>query len=259
MSLQAVTSIVSRPLPSTGMLPIDETLRIENLPFSIRVVQTDEDLAKAVQIRHQAYARHMPEVARTLITPESVDFDATSVILVAESKADGSPIGTIRLQTNDDAPLKLESSVELPAHVRGRKLAHVSRLAVAQGGAGRVVKTALIKASFMVCDSLGVDWAIVAARSPLDRQYEALMFVDLLGEGAFVPLAHMNNVPHRVMGFEIATGRRRWEAARHPLFGFFCETRHPDIHVEEPLRDTNRSPAIAYLATPKAGKLAPVL
>lgn len=242
MSLQPVALNAYRPpFAAEAAFPAVDAA-VESLPFVIRIVQTREDLAKAVQIRQQAYGRHMPEVARTLAVPEPMDFDAASVVLVAESKADGSPIGTIRLQTNDYAPLKLESSVQLPPHVRGQRLAHVSRLGVAQGGAGRVVKTALIKASFMVCDNLGVDWAIVAARTPLDRQYEALMFVDLFETGAFVPLAHMNNVPHRVMGFEIATGRQRWQDARHPLFGFFCETHHPDLRVDNVVRlaDTAR-------------------
>jgi len=114
-------------------------------------------------------------------------------------------------------------------------MAHVSRLGVAQGLSGRLVKTVLIKASFQYCEANEIDWAIVAARTPLDRQYAALMFVDVFPNSGFTPLPHMNNVPHRVMGFEIASGKSRWAQAQHPLLDFFCHTYHPDIDVlDEP-------------------------
>ena len=48
-------------------------VKMERLPFSVRVVSTEADLAKAVSIRHAAYARHMPEFAEKLLNPESMD------------------------------------------------------------------------------------------------------------------------------------------------------------------------------------------
>lgn len=203
----------------------------ERLPFSVRLVRSESELRKAVEIRHAAYARHMPEVAKTLKVPESLDLDADAAVLLAESRVDGSPLGTIRIQSNRHQPLALERSIQFPEWLQGKVLAHVSRLGVAQGLAGRLVKTVLIKASFQYCEANGIDWAIVAARTPLDRQYAALLFEDIFPEAGFVPLPHMNNVPHRVMGFEIETGRARWTEANHPLLGFFCHTYHPDIDV----------------------------
>ena len=229
-----------------------ERARVESLPFTVTVVRTEEALRQAVLIRQQAYARHMPEVARKLTIPEEMDRDPDSVILLAQSKVDGTPLGTIRLQTNDHAPLQLESAVRLPPQVQGRRLAHVSRLGIAQGHAGRVVKITLIKASFMVCEALDLDWAIVAARSPLDRQYEALLFADLFETGELVPLAHMNNVPHRIMGFEIATGQARWQAVAHPLLDFFCHTHHPDIQLDGLNRPLESGPIpLDYIADPE--------
>lgn len=203
----------------------------ERLPFTVRLVSNEHDLRKAVEIRHAAYSRHLPTVAQTLREPEALDRDRASAVLLAESKLDGSPIGTIRLQTNRDHPIALEQAVQLPDWLRGKAMAHVSRLGVAQGVAGRLVKTVLIKASFQYCEAHGIDWAIVAARTPLDRQYAALMFEDIFPGAGFVPLPHMNHVPHRLMSFEITSGKRRWTQARHPLLAFFCNTYHPDIDV----------------------------
>ena len=54
----------------TGTFGREPAGAIERLPFTIKRVQTEEDMRKAVQVRHAAYARHVPEFARTLVLPE---------------------------------------------------------------------------------------------------------------------------------------------------------------------------------------------
>jgi hypothetical protein len=203
----------------------------ERLPFTIRRVETEDSLRKAVQIRHDAYARHLPEFARTLAAPEACDYDDDVIVLLAESKLDGSALGTARIQTNLHRALHVEESIELPGWLQGRRLAEVTRLGIGEGRIGRVVKIALIKACFDYCEQNGIDYAVVTGRAPIDRQYEQLLFSDVFEDGAMVPLRHVGNIPHRVMAFEIATGEQRWQAARHPLLGFFRHTHHPDIDI----------------------------
>lgn len=86
----------------------------ERLPFTIRLVRDPADLRKAIAIRHAAYARHVPALAETLRAPEHSDAQDGVVVLLAESKLDGSPLGTMRIQTNQYRPLALEQSVDLP-------------------------------------------------------------------------------------------------------------------------------------------------
>jgi hypothetical protein len=215
----------------------------ERLPFTVRLVHTEEDLKKAVQVRQSAYARHMPAVAEKLGAPEAVDLQDGVAVLLAESKVDGSPLGTARIQTNRSLPLALEQSVQLPAWLQGRTLAHVSRLGVVQGGIGRLVKLMLFKGLFQYWQQNGIDWAVVAARAPLDTMYQQLLFQDIFPEQPYVPLAHMGNVPHRVMAFEVATASDRWARAQHPLRNFMVYTRHPDLDVRDaqrPLSYTGR-------------------
>jgi hypothetical protein len=204
---------------------------VERLPFTIRRVDNETSLQKAVRIRHAAYDRHVPEFARTLLLPEACDYADDTVVLLAESKLDGSALGTARIQTNLERPLHVEESVVLPAWLQGARLAEVTRLGVDEGRIGRVVKIALIKACFEFCERNAIDYAVVTGRAPIDRQYEQLLFSDVFEDKAMIPLRHVGNIPHRVMAFDIATGEQRWTAARHPLLTYFRHTQHPDIDI----------------------------
>jgi hypothetical protein len=220
--------------------PRGDAEKVERLPFTIRVVQSESDLFKAIRVRHTAYSRHLPELGESLKEPEALDYDSDVAVLLAESKLDGSPLGTARIQTNSARPLCVEQSIALPDHMQGHRLAEVTRLGVETGRIGRLVKVALVKASFMYCERNGIEWAIAAGRSPIDQQYEALLFSDIYPGQGFVPLQHAGNIPHRVMAFEIGSGHARWTAAKHPLLDFFSHTDHPDISVDrrEPLAES---------------------
>lgn len=205
--------------------------KVERLPFSIRFANREDDLEKAVKIRHSAYARHVPVFAEQLKDPEKKDYEEGVLILLAESKLDGAPLGTMRLQTNVLYPLPLETSVDLPERFSGAVLAQASRLGVTQDRVGRVVKTLLFKAFYMHCLNVGIDWMVIAARSPLDRHYESLMFDDVFPDIGYIPIKHADNIPHRVFAHEIATARERWAESMHPLYDLYFRTHHPDIDV----------------------------
>ena len=206
-------------------------LPVERLPFTIKRVQTDDDMLKAVRVRHAAYARHVPEFAKTLIAPEACDYDNDSVVLLAVSKLDGMALGSTRIQTNLSGPLHVESSVELPLWLQAKRMAEVTRLGIGEGRMGRLVKLALIKACFEYCEHNRIEWAVVTGRAPIDRQYEQLLFSDVFADKQPVPLRHVGNIPHRVMAFDIASGEERWTAAKHPMLNFFRHTHHPDIDL----------------------------
>jgi hypothetical protein len=233
MELSQAITPTSRIVGANPVAAAAPGMNTERLPFTIRVVADEDSLHKAVRVRQAAYARHLPEFARTLGLPEDGDYEDDSVVLLAESRLDGSPLGTARIQTNLYRPLQVEQSVVLPDWLQERGLAEVTRLGVAEGRIGHLVKVALVKACFEYCEKGGIDWAVIAGRSPLDRHYEQLLFADVFGEKEMVPLRHAGNIPHRVMAFEIATGEARWRAAGHPLLKFFRHTRHPDIDVGE--------------------------
>lgn len=206
----------------------------EYLPFTIRPISSQDDFSKALQIRHAAYARHLPLFANALQAPEADDLEDDVTIFLAESKVDGSPLGSARIQNNLRRPLNLERSVQLPVWLRNKRLAEARRLAVAPGSAGRLVKMALIKACLLYSIEHQLQWSVLAARSPLDRSYEKLLFRDLLDGATFIPLPRENNVPHRVLGLDMEKLEATYTQAQHPLLGFFCHTHHPDIVLAHP-------------------------
>jgi len=216
----------------------------ERLPFTIKCVQSDDELNKAVRVRQAAYARHVPDFARTLGLPEAADYDDDTIVLLAESKLDGSALGSTRIRTNLLRPLDMEQSVELPEWLQGRRLVEATRLGVDEGRTGRLVKMALIKACFMYCQENAIEWSVATARAGVDRQYEQLLFLDVFPESGPIPLRHVGNLPHRVMAFEIDSFEERWAAAEHPLFNFFFRTHHPDIDISRPGARLAAGPAL---------------
>jgi len=210
---------------------ITPEIKTERLPFTVRKVESEADLRKAIKVRQAAYARHVPEFARSLALPEEADLDGDSIVLLAESKLDGAPLGSTRIRSNLHRPLDMEDSLVLPDWLQGQRLVEATRLGVDEGRVGRMVKMALIKACFMYCRQHEIDWSVATARTGVDRQYEQLMFVDVFPGEPAIPLHHVGNLPHRVLAFEIETFEERWSNARHPLLNFFFYTHHPDIDI----------------------------
>lgn len=207
-------------------------MALEYLPFTVRVARTDEELQKAVQVRHDAYARHIdPKFTDALRNPEPMDTAPGVVVLLAESKLDGSPLGSMRIQTNLNQSLCVEQAIDLPTWMQGKKLAEATRLGVTVGAEGRLVKTVLVKAGYLFCVRNGIDYMIVTARAPLDRQYERLLFKDVYPGMGFVPLSHVFNLPHRIMCFDVFGGERLWSQEHHPLLNFMQYTEHPDVEI----------------------------
>jgi hypothetical protein len=219
-----------------GSFNEDGSVRVstERLAFEVRPVATQDDLFKAVAIRFEAYSRHLPELGRRLTAPEPADTEPGYTVLLAENRLDRTPLATVRLQVNEFGPLALERSIDLPDWLQGRKLAEATRLALADTVRGRFVTQVMFKAFFQFCLEQDVEWMVVCARPPLDRIYLSLLFEDVVPGGAFVPLKHSANIPHRALAFNVATAEARWRTAGHSMYAFMGLTVHPDIRVGIP-------------------------
>ncbi len=227
----AAANHAETPAPRPALTVVPALQKSERMPFTIRIVQDDVGFEKAVAIRRAAYHRHLPEFAEKMEI-EAADTRDGTVVLLAESKLDGAPLGTMRIQTNAYGPLAVEQSVNLPEPYASSRLAEATRLGVAGGMVGRVVKVALCKALWMFCELHEIDYMVITARSPLDREYEAMLFQDVFGLNEYRPMAHVGNLPHRVLAKDVAAARQRWEEARHPLFNYMVHTHHPDIDLQ---------------------------
>lgn len=204
------------------------------LPFTVQRVRNEDDLQAAVSVRRHAYERHVPAFASTLGEPEQADRASGSTVLLARSKLDGTPLGSMRIQTNRLAPLALEQSVTLPRDLAQAPLAEATRLGVGLGESGRLVTTALFKAMYLYCLAEGIEHMVIASRSPVDRQYRRLLFTDVFEPGFQVPLRHANNMLHHVLQLSVQGAFEIWRQAQHPLLAFMCATHHPDIGLPMP-------------------------
>jgi hypothetical protein len=199
--------------------------------FTIRIVRNEEQLNRAVDIRAKAYSRHFPEVTTELQRPERQDRDPSSLIFLAESKADGTPVGTMRVDTNLASDLALGPGLALPNQIRNSTIAYVTRLGVQQGTEGQSIKLALFKALHRYCLAKQLAWMLVGIKPPGDRDYIRLGFQDILQGGQLIPLSNSWGIPVRVMAFEVISAERRWKEAKHPLYDFMFTDFHPDIEV----------------------------
>lgn len=201
------------------------------LGFVLELVNTTSDLLDACKVRAQAYGHHLPDMGRRLSEPDELDLAPGTTVFVCRDKADGRPVGTMRIQSSACGPLLMEGSVKLPAWLRARSRAEVTRLAVAVG-ADPLVRLSLWKASYLFCMANGIDWMVVGARNEaLIRNYKRLGFVDLFGPEQLMPLAHTGGLPHRILAFDNVSADRHWRRIKHPLYEFVVQTEHAELQA----------------------------
>jgi hypothetical protein len=202
------------------------------LSFRVRIVRTEEHLSKAVQIRAASYGRHHPEVAALLQSAEEADRAPFALVLLAESKLDGGALGTLRIETNARGPLPIEGLLPAQSQYTGKTIAFVTRLAVRGGGQeATLVKLALFKALHRYCLACQIDWVVVTARPPMDRQYVRLGFVDIYDRETLVPIPWNEQIPMRLMALEVISCEREWRRTGHPLYAFMFVDYTPDIEI----------------------------
>lgn len=202
-----------------------------SLPFTVRLVRTNGQLKKAVNVRTTAYAKRLPSIAESLNEPETEDRFRDSIILLAESKETLSPLGTLRIRTNAHGPTEFERELLLPERFRSGGIAHVSRLGVLGGKAGTQVKLALFKALYRYCLATQVEWIMATAIPPRDRDYAKLQFEDVFPDEGLIALPSSRGIPARLLAFNVRTAEQRWRETDHPLYEFMCIHIHEDIRI----------------------------
>lgn len=219
-------------------------MSIDLLSFTLRLVETHEDMAKVCDLRAASYGHHAPALREHMALPDAIDQSPWTGVFLCEDKASGAPIGSMRVQDNTrgGVQVEIEKYLSLPEWLaEGGGRCEMSRLVIA-AGADPLVKAALWKAGYLRCLALGVKWMLVGARKPgLMKQYEYLGAFDLHEDQRLVPLGHGWNLPHRILVMNLADAATDWYEKRHRLLRFMVETDHPDISI-----GSVNSPAAAH-------------
>lgn len=225
------------------------------LPFKVRIVRTEDHLTKAVQIRAESYGRHHPEVAQLLQAPEEADRSPFALVLLAESKATGDALGTLRIETNARGPLNIEGLLPERSSYSARTVAFVTRLGIRASAEAALVKLALFKALHRYCLASQIDWIVVTARPPMDRQYLRLGFQDVYDDKTLVPISWSENIPMRIMALETISCEREWKQNGHPLYSFMINDYTPDIEVFSSVSGIWSRPRTRAASLPDAAQL----
>jgi len=234
------------------------------LPFVVRLVRTESHLQKAVAVRAQAFLRHAPRFGLRLSAPEDADRKKGNVVFLAESKLTGDPVGSIRIETNTNYRTELEKLIKLPNSLQNGTLAQVSRLGVSSSNEGSLAKHSLFKAIYLFALATQIDHLIVAARSPVDKEFIRLGFREIFEEPILLSFPSQGEKLLKLFAFTVASAEREWLDREHPLYDFMIATYHPDIEIfssvrgmwstprfipaTNPQRDMRMSPALPFPA-----------
>lgn len=202
----------------------------ESLPFWVEIA-SQQHLKDVAELRAATYGKHLPDLGAKLREPEPADTTLGCEVFVARSKLDGSLLGTLRTHSNAFVPLPLEASIDLPERFRGTRMVETTRLCVKGSPGASLVRSALFKAMHLYCLGQEVDWMLAAARYPVDRIHDSLLFEDVNDSATYYPMAHAGGVAHRVMCLAPAVAQTKWGTKQHPLYRFAFETHHPDINI----------------------------
>jgi hypothetical protein len=141
-------------------------MSVDFLSFTVREVETEDDLAKACKLRADCYGRHAPALREHMAEPDLFDASPWTTVFLCEDKASGAAVGTMRVVDNArGAKLEIEEFLEVPEHIIHDTRGEMTRLVVAPGS-DPLVKAALWKAGYLRCASSRVQWLIIGARKP---------------------------------------------------------------------------------------------
>lgn len=224
---------MSRPTVRVGSPYTRAALESQPLPFRVRIASSTHDIQRVCQHRGQAYARHQPGLVERLSLgqPEADDLRDDIVLVMAESHEDGSILGSLRLSTNINTPLRFEREFDLPPQFHGRSMMEAGRMVTQNGPLGRMVVPAMIKVTSLVSHRVGTDYVLLIARAPLDRMYKAWQFEDVF-QGQKVVTSAQPGVPVTLFSMDIEQVDHRLRTAQCPIYQFMAETHHPDIELD---------------------------
>ena len=226
------------------------SMSVDALSFTVRPVDTQEDIAKVCELRATCYGHHAPALREAMAQPDAIDRSPWTSIFLCEDKSSGAPVGTMRVVDNArGARLEIEEFLDVPAWVASGTRCEMTRLVVAPGS-DPLVKAALWKAGYLRCIRAQIQWLIIGARKPgLIKQYQYLGAKDMYEDQRLVPLGHGWGLPHRVFVMNLLTAANDWYEGRHRLLRFMVETEHPDIRISSVHRPAASAPRLSLVAS----------
>jgi hypothetical protein len=200
-------------------------------PYTIRIVRKPDQLQSAIDVRYQAYSEKLQALASKVRQPGPLDFEHGPVVLLAENRLTGEPVGTLRLNTGPSF-LDLLRDMALPANIVKERTAFVSRMAVTGPVQERqLVRNLMQKAVFQLCIAKQLNRILLLAVEPRERLFYRCGFSDVFPDGESRHPAFLDGFPIKALYADTYSMERLWRGEKHPLYEFLFRTFHPEIEV----------------------------
>ncbi len=220
----------------------------QTLPYVVQLCESEAQLRAACRVRAASYGHHLASVSSIWSEPDALDRDIDTAVFVVMRKADGEPIGTVRLSTNEHRPTQIERAAAIPPSIADGLMAEITRLAIVPDNTDPTVRLSLVKVSYLYALAHQVQWLVIGARSEgLVRQYRRLGFTDI-GGGRKIAFPHAGDMEHWILAFDVMCAERNWHALQHPFYDYMARTFHPDLHIVPPPRAAGDTRSVAHLA-----------
>lgn len=206
----------------------------EELPFIVKITRLTSELPEVVRTRDTLFATRYPYLPpeQLYIGTDRFDSQRHHLVIYIVSKVNQSVLGSVRIATNSERPLRLELDLVngLPKPWGNSHLAYISRFNVERCADERLVNLALLKAVDLYCHSKQAHMMIIAAPKPTDRVWKKIGFTDLYkGEDSFVLEGYPT--PVRVLGSSLQRVREKINETDKEAFHFMYEAYHADFKI----------------------------
>ena len=211
-------------------------------PIVVRVVRTEDQLAKALEFRKQRY--EAVGLNMLVQTRDPMDYDEHSTVLLAENRESGDPMATIRIESGLSDTFYPTDNFEIPKRIARESSAYLTRLAGATNSDGQLAARLVLKAAYRYCIAVEIQWLLAFALRPMHRRYYSLGFDPMPESPDPIPWPADPEQTGRLVVCDLFDVERKWRETDHYNYPFFFGQRSPEIEIFSSLRPAWHAPRL---------------
>jgi N-acyl-L-homoserine lactone synthetase len=196
--------------------------------YEFRVCERHEDWDAALAIRRRVYGAGC---GYDVEIPD--EYDARSWLFLAEDRATGEAVGTMRVTPRWRGALEAEEYFTLPRYLRTPMALEITRFAILpEYRKGKtflpVVSLGLFKLLWSFATRIGASYFIVCSKPERLWTYDWLRFRTTGLKAAYAKLA---GAEHELISFDLQRAPIEYAASHHPFEAFFTNDRIREVVV----------------------------
>jgi hypothetical protein len=200
--------------------------------LTVTNVLSQADFDAAIDLRWRAYGKHYPNDFKTQEdATDKFDTAGNCVLLLAKDSC-GTPVGSLRVLNHNYGSIELDTYINIRGIVNNYKnnAAEFTRFSVPSNADSKIIKLALLRAGFQLCQDNQIPTMIAWVKDSAKRLYDSLFFQSIGDAGVFAH-AKLGGKRHTTMLIDLPSVMRKYCESHHPLYKFFCLEKHSNIDV----------------------------